>query len=423
MTEQILNAIKHEEEYRDFRKKWNQKKILDRENGFESAISSSEGKGWLEVTRLTAEPDKEEQDEEMRQEWVDYRLEQAEKRLCLTKSFSESRYVLACDAAVHEITAENQDENLYYFTAVYTHQSRGEFVPIGKSFTADSKETRKLALDLCQALKELHDADVLHKYIAPENVYKTEDGTYCLGRAGIEDDVAALKKRGLYPRETYDVQSDIFMLGQLLSRIHAPENLSAKAAKQLSEVINKACDPEPYRRYQSAQEMLDALQKRVNSKKLAMGIGIGAAAAAVIVAACLIVPSFLGRKLPEKSELQETQATEPAETLKETETQAPAETSAETNKETVLETQPSAEKPSTATPGDPNGDGIVDARDAANLLQLTAGDDFSGTEAHFDYNEDGEVDAKDVVEVLAYSAYASSGGTDSFSEFLAKKED
>lgn len=423
MTEQILNAIKHEEEYRDFRKKWSQKQIHERTNGFEAALSSSEGKGWIEVTRLTAQPDQNEPDEEVRQEWVDYRLEQAEKRLCLTNGFSDSRYILSCDAAVHTHSSEDRKEDLYYFTAVYTHRSAGEISPIGKNYTADSKDTLKLAIDMCQALTELHNADVLHKNICPANIFKAEDGSYCLGRPGIEDDVESLKKSGFYPRGTYDVQSDIFMLGQCLSRIHQPENLSAKTTKRLTEVINKASDPEPYMRYQSAQEMLEALQKRGGSKKIYVGAGIGVAVVAVLVAACLVVPSLLGRKLPQKTETQETQATEPAETQKETETQAQSETHDETTEKPAPETKPSVQTPSTAILGDPNGDGNVDALDAVNLLQLTAGGDFSGTEAHFDYNEDGEVNVKDAVELLAYSAYASSGGTELFSEYLANKED
>ncbi len=423
MTEQILNAIRQEEEYREFRKKWNQKKILERADGFDAALSSPEGKGWLEVTQITAEPDRAEPDEEMRQEWVDYRLEQTEKRLCLTSGFLESRNILTCEAVAHELSVENQEDKIYYFTALYTHRSKGEFLPIGKGFTADSKETLRLALDLCQALKELHDANVLHKNICLENIFRTEDGCYCLGRAGIDEDLEKLKKTGFYPRETYDVQSDIFMLGQCLSRIHVPVNLSAKAAKHLNDVINKACDPEPYRRFRSVQDMMDALQKRVDPQKLVKVIGISAAAAAVIIAGCLFVPSLIGRKLPQKSEIQETQSKDSAGSQKETETQTPSETVQETTEESVPETKPSIEKPSTAMPGDPNGDGKVDVLDATNLLQLTAGGDFGGTEAHFDFNEDGEVDAKDVVEILAYSAYTSSGGTGSFSEYLANKED
>lgn len=423
MTEQILNSIKHEEEYRDFRKKWNLNKIHERANGFEAALTSQEGDGWFEVRQLTAEPDCNEPDEEVRQEWVDYRLEQAEKRLSLTKTFTESSHVLSCDAAVHVLPSDNREKQNYYFTAVYCHRSKGKISPIGKAFSADTKEIIKLATDMCHALTQLHDANILHKNITPENIYKAEDGSYCLGRVGIEDDVESLKKTGFYPRGTYDVQSDIFMLGQCLSRIHQPENLSLKSAKHLTDVINKASDPEPYMRYQSAQEMLDALQKRGGSKKFLVGAGIGVAAVAVIIAACFIVPSLLGRKLPQKSEMQETQATEPAETKKETETQAQTEKPAATTEKPETETQPSIQKPSTDTPGDPNGDGNVDVLDAVNLLQLTASGDFSGTEAHFDYNEDGNVDVKDAVELLAYSAYTSSGGTDSFSEFLANKED
>ncbi len=56
------------------------------------------------------------------------------------------------------------------------------------------------------------------------------------------------------------------------------------------------------------------------------------------------------------------------------------------------------------TPGDVNGDGEVNARDAARLLQYVANWDVEYVEAALDVNGDGEVNSRDAARLLQYVA-------------------
>ena len=72
-----------------------------------------------------------------------------------------------------------------------------------------------------------------------------------------------------------------------------------------------------------------------------------------------------------------------------------------------------------------NGDGNIDATDAAAIL-LAAAAEGSGQNTELskmqqyaaDVNTDGELNALDAALVLQYAAYAGAGGTLTFEEFL-----
>jgi len=55
-------------------------------------------------------------------------------------------------------------------------------------------------------------------------------------------------------------------------------------------------------------------------------------------------------------------------------------------------------------PGDINGDGIVNNRDAARLLQYLAGWDVEVVEEALDANGDGNVNNRDAARILQYLA-------------------
>lgn len=79
------------------------------------------------------------------------------------------------------------------------------------------------------------------------------------------------------------------------------------------------------------------------------------------------------------------------------------------------------------TLGDPNSDGVVDAKDASFILteysRLSTGENGSFTSAQkiaADVNADGLTDSKDASSILGYYAYLSTGGKDDFSVYLKK---
>lgn len=420
MTEQMLNAIKHDEEFQDFRKNWTLDAVHERKNGFDASLVSRTAKGWMEATQLTANTDENEKDEEMRQEWVDFYLEQAEERLLLTGKFPNCKYILPCEAAIHTLHSSKK-KDAYFFTVHYSNN--GALVPIGKQYTADSKETRKLAMDICRALSEIHGADSVHKNICPENIFRLENGTYCLGRAGIEEDAEHLKKKGFYPHEKYDVQSDIFMLGQCLTRIHQTENMSSGEARKMTAIINKACHSDSSLRYQTAEEMLAALENRIDKKKIFLFAGIGGAAVLLILLGCVLAAALGSKPKPEKPQDSVTESvTDPAATEAPSESKETEPTTTEAATEpTTTETAP----PETKEPqGDPNNDGRVDVFDAVKVLEISVSGNIDGEDGkNYDFNGDGEVNVMDSVDLLRYSAYVAAGGTESFTDFIADKEE
>jgi len=91
--------------------------------------------------------------------------------------------------------------------------------------------------------------------------------------------------------------------------------------------------------------------------------------------------------------------------------------------ETAVETASAS-----GSPGDINGDGVVDSSDASEVLMLyaqvsTGGDDVSDeTKAIADINGDGLVDSSDASLILEYYAYVSTGGTDTADVYFSKEQ-
>lgn len=400
MTEKIINSIQNDAEYKQFREQWRVCEIFERQNGADASLSAKSGNGWMniEMLRVTAHDD--EPDEEVRQEYIDFQLEQAGDRLRVMDKFRNSRHILPCDTAVHTLPAASGEQDFHYFTAVYAHVSGGELQPVGTSFSGSAKELRKLAVEICKALAEFHEEDELHQFIHPDNIFLTSEGNYCLGRAGLKQDAEKLRKSDLYPQESYDAQSDILMLGKCLAMLISSneelQNGRDKEIRRLSVIIERACAWDKSARYQSAEAMLRDLEKNslIGKKTLFFVIG---GALLLILLGCLLA-AFLGRSADAPAPDEESSVTE-----------------------TAAETTQKGE----ATPGDANGDGTLDALDAAKILEMSAGSAFEELSAEelavYDLNDDGEVNAVDSALLLGYSAYTVMGGTDSLSQYMTDR--
>lgn len=79
------------------------------------------------------------------------------------------------------------------------------------------------------------------------------------------------------------------------------------------------------------------------------------------------------------------------------------------------------------TLGDPNGDGVIDAKDASFILaeysRLSTGENGTFTPAQksaADVNSDGKTDSKDASRILGYYSYLSTGGEEDFNAYLSK---
>ena len=180
-------------------------------------------------------------------------------------------------------------------------------------------ETVDIGLELCRAISAVHGAGLLHRDIKTQNVMRAEDGRIVLMDFGagreLEDNAASdLAGTPLYlaPEVLHGqratVRSDIYSLGVVLYRlvagrypVQAPtvrevrrahergERTAVQAARRdvpakLARVIERAIDPRPERRYESAEAVaadLAALKPRPNVVRLAYAAGVAAASVRV----------------------------------------------------------------------------------------------------------------------------------------------
>ena len=153
-----------------------------------------------------------------------------------------------------------------------------------------------LGLDLCSALCSLREAGLIHRNVKPSNVYLSGSGHYLLGDLGIakidelkycsmpENMLSSYSAPELFSLlGTIEPTTDIYSVGMILYRIyngnHGPfedEKTSARAADKLrvtgeqlpapmyadyemADILLKACAFKPEDRYQTPQELQEAL--------------------------------------------------------------------------------------------------------------------------------------------------------------------
>lgn len=160
-----------------------------------------------------------------------------------------------------------------------------------------------LGIDLCKALEYCQCQNIIHRDIKPENIFVSRFGEFKLGDFGIarelDRSMSGLSKKGtfsymapeMYKGEEYDARVDIYSLGIVLYKLcnhnrlpfislqkqlityHDKENalnrrmageelpMPAQADNTLSEVILKACAYDRDKRYQTAVEFREVLER------------------------------------------------------------------------------------------------------------------------------------------------------------------
>jgi eukaryotic-like serine/threonine-protein kinase len=162
----------------------------------------------------------------------------------------------------------------------------------GKKFTA--KEVRRIGVELCRAVSAVHAAGLLHRDIKAQNVMIADDGRLVLMDFGTGRELGARSERNVVGTPLYlapevlsgataTVRSDVYGIGVLLYHLvtgsypvqardvadlrhaHARgERTDLRSARRdvprrLVHVIERAIDPEPERRYASADSLRAAL--------------------------------------------------------------------------------------------------------------------------------------------------------------------
>ena len=153
----------------------------------------------------------------------------------------------------------------------YIEERRAQDVPVTE------QDILQVGVDVCTGLqeanllvqKENHEVEFIHRDIKPENIFVAADGTYKLGDLGI----ATMNRHTQYStvgtpsymapemflERGYHANVDLFALGRTLEKLTDGMVLQSG----LQQVICKAEALQPEDRYQTAQEMLEDLNRCV----------------------------------------------------------------------------------------------------------------------------------------------------------------
>lgn len=180
-----------------------------------------------------------------------------------------------------------------------------------EGYSLASGDVRRLGVEICAALAACEKKGILHRDIKDGNIFVSEDGAFKLGDFGIARNLAeqtqSITLRGtptylapeVFNGKAYDSRVDIYSLGILLYKLlngnrypflpAPPEPIGygdvekafarrmrgepvpepTEGGKTLRAIVQKACSYSPGDRYQTAEEMQQALQK-AGDKKSAM---------------------------------------------------------------------------------------------------------------------------------------------------------
>lgn len=174
---------------------------------------------------------------------------------------------------VYEIFEDEQTVILEYVQGIPLSQ-------ISKAM--NESEVRRIAMQLCNAIKELHKNNIIHRDIKPSNIMINADGNIKL----IDFDIARTYKEyrgkdtryigtdGFAPPEQYgfaqtDIRTDIYAIGAVMYELLTngqPLQTLISYSGELKEVILKCTQLNPDDRYQSVNELADALLKKPAKK-------------------------------------------------------------------------------------------------------------------------------------------------------------
>ena len=213
----------------------------------------------------------------------------------MMRSMKENNNIVSCDDIEYLLKEDSIGWEVYIRMELLT--------PFSKSHVLDSfdeKEVIRLGKDICNALASCEDRDVVHRDVKPDNIFISRKGTYKLGDFGVartlEHTTAATKvgtEKFMAPevikREKYGNNVDLYSLGLvlywLLNERRMPFLIPGKAStpdqqtdayyrrlsgedlpepkngsQALKKVVLKACAYDRFDRYQSAREMILALE-------------------------------------------------------------------------------------------------------------------------------------------------------------------
>lgn len=190
---------------------------------------------------------------------------------------------------LERLTEQSEDENGKYCISEYVQGTPAS----ERTFT--EKEAISALLELCAALKALHNAGIIHRDVKPSNIVCGSDGhirlidldSARLEKTSRSHDTEMLGTAGFAPPEQYgfmqtDSRSDIYSFGVTMEEI-----LGAGARRlKYRRIIDRCTQFDPERRYSDFTAVSRAISRAARTSAPAF-----AAAAALLTAAlCLCLP-------------------------------------------------------------------------------------------------------------------------------------
>lgn len=142
----------------------------------------------------------------------------------------------------------------------------------------DQKESARLVADLCLGLEHAHQAGIVHRALNPHKVLINNDAQAKIvdfGIAGLtgidtEDEVSSYSAPEVFQQGGHvDAKTDIYSAGMILyelivgnlpSNPYTPPSQARNCRPEFDQIIYRAIQPEPAKRYGSAGEMAQAIE-------------------------------------------------------------------------------------------------------------------------------------------------------------------
>lgn len=177
--------------------------------------------------------------------------------------------------------------------------------------TLTSDQTRKILLQLCQALEAMHGVGAVHRDIKPENIILQGDTAVLIdfdvsriSKSQMGADTQVMGTTGYAAPEQYgfaqtDARADIYAMGVLMNEMLTGQHPSkVLAGGPLRPVIERCIEVNVDKRYACVQQLAADLTKPPRPKRRGKWLAAGAALLAVAVVAVLVLMQPLKQTPP-----------------------------------------------------------------------------------------------------------------------------